>query len=119
MVMLICKRHHVVCDKNKIEDKGIFGAPDFIVEILSPSSAEMDTKRKMELYEKAGVREYWIVDTSNLILMGFKLGENNMYSRPQFYGSRDKVNVGVFEYLQIDLREVFGLPEEESPKTEE
>lgn len=52
----------VVCDAGKIQDDGIHGAPDFIVEVLSPSTAYKDMGRKKELYEKAGVREYWLVN---------------------------------------------------------
>lgn len=52
----------IVCDKNKITDKGINGAPDFIIEIVSPSSRRMDYNTKNALYADAGVREYWIVD---------------------------------------------------------
>lgn len=52
----------VICDRNKISDKGIQGAPDFIVEIVSPSSRKMDYSTKNAIYVDAGVREYWIVD---------------------------------------------------------
>ena len=52
----------VICDRNKISDKGIQGAPDFIVEIVSPSSRKMDYSTKNAIYADAGVREYWIVD---------------------------------------------------------
>ena len=52
----------VLCDPNKIKDNGIYGSPDLIAEVLSPSTANMDRGRKKELYAKAGVKEYWIVD---------------------------------------------------------
>ena len=52
----------VVCDPEKRKDKGIFGAPDFVVEIVSPTSIQMDYLRKMIKYANSGVREYWIVD---------------------------------------------------------
>ncbi|MCD8132427.1 MAG: Uma2 family endonuclease [Clostridiales bacterium] len=52
----------VICDKNKISDRGCEGAPDFVVEVVSPSSREMDYATKMTLYSDAGVREYWIID---------------------------------------------------------
>lgn len=52
----------VICDKNKLSDRGCEGAPDFIIEIVSPSSRRMDYNRKNALYSDAGVREYWIVD---------------------------------------------------------
>ena len=52
----------VICDKNKLSDRGCEGAPDFIIEIVSPSSRRMDYYKKCTLYAEAGVREYWIVD---------------------------------------------------------
>lgn len=52
----------VVCDPAKVTDRAIEGAPDFVAEVVSPSSMRMDYYKKLELYERAGVREYWIVD---------------------------------------------------------
>ncbi|BDU49920.1 Uma2 family endonuclease [Haliovirga abyssi] len=56
----------VVCDENKLTDKNINGAPDLVIEILSPSTAKRDKVLKYELYKKSGVKEYWIVDPYNL-----------------------------------------------------
>lgn len=58
----------VVCDKNKLTEQNVQGAPDMIVEILSPSTAKRDRGEKFELYKKHGVREYWIVDPYNLTI---------------------------------------------------
>lgn len=55
----------VVCDPDKLRDDGVYGAPDFLVEILSPSTAKKDLQVKRDLYEAAGVREYWIADPDN------------------------------------------------------
>jgi len=55
----------VVCDPDKIQDDGIHGAPDFVVEVLSDSTAYKDLTAKKSLYERAGVREYWLVDPHN------------------------------------------------------
>lgn len=52
----------VICDRNKLDEKGFHGAPDRAVEILSPSSVKMDCERKVKLYQETGMREYWIVD---------------------------------------------------------
>ena len=52
----------VICDRNKLHDHGCFGAPDWIIEIVSPSSRRMDYSTKNTLYSEAGVQEYWIVD---------------------------------------------------------
>ena len=55
----------VVCDRSKIRSNGIHGAPDLVVEVLSPSTGRYDRGHKMQVYERCGVREYWIVDTKN------------------------------------------------------
>ncbi|MCM1149617.1 MAG: Uma2 family endonuclease [Butyricicoccus sp.] len=55
----------VVCDPDKIRYDGVHGAPDLVVEVLSPSTAKYDRGRKKDAYEKCGVREYWIVDPAN------------------------------------------------------
>ena len=52
----------VICDKDKLDEKGCQGAPDWMIEIVSPSSKTMDYERKVKLYREAGAREYWIVD---------------------------------------------------------
>lgn len=52
----------IICDPNKIDEKGCIGAPDLIIEILSPGNSKTEMKNKFQLYEEAGVREYWIID---------------------------------------------------------
>lgn len=75
----------IVCDPSKIKDDGVHGAPDFIVEVLSPSTAKNDRGYKMQAYEKHGVREYWIVDPLNKGIEIYLLQNNrfvldNVYS---------------------------------------
>ena len=55
----------IICDPDKLNDKGCNGAPDWIIEIVSPSSRKMDYITKTNLYMNAGVKEYWIVDEGN------------------------------------------------------
>ena len=52
----------MICDQDRLDQKGCHGAPDWVIEIMSPSSVKMDSVRKVKLYQEAGVREYWIVD---------------------------------------------------------
>jgi len=97
----------VVCDETKLDEKGCTGAPDLIVEIISPSTAQKDKLHKFNLYEKHGVKEYWIVEPENKILNVFILQENKRYGRPEIYTQDDKVKVSIFEDLMIDLKDIF------------
>jgi len=63
----------IICDSSKIFQKGCLGAPDLVVEILSPSTAKKDMHEKFQLYEKHGVKEYWIVDPGNTYVRVFHL----------------------------------------------
>ena len=99
----------VVCNPEKLDDRGCKGAPDLIVEILSPSTAEHDLKDKFYLYQRVGVLEYWIVSQTDKTLMIFKLNATGEYGRPEMYGSRDKVAVPLLGDLEVDLAEVFAL----------
>ncbi len=62
-----------VCDPTKIQEKGCFGAPDFIIEILSPSNTKKDIQFKYKIYEEAVVLEYWIDDPKNSVIEVFVL----------------------------------------------
>ncbi len=97
----------VVCDPDKLDDKGCRGAPDLVVEILSPSTSGRDLKLKFNLYERRGVREYWIVDPTGGTVMVFILGDNGGYGRPELYTAEEKAPVGIFPDLVIDLGPVF------------
>ncbi len=93
----------------KLDDKGCKGAPDLVVEISSPSTAEHDLKDKFYLYQRAGVKEYWVVHPIDRTTMIFKLNSAGEYGRPEIYGSHDNVSVPLLGELIIDLAEVFGI----------
>ena len=95
----------VVCDKTKIGDKSINGAPDLVIEIQSPTTAKFDRVKKYALYEKYGVKEYWIVDHIGKVLEVFTL-ENGKFIRAA-YGPEDTVEVGLLPGLAIDLSQIF------------
>lgn len=97
----------VICDKSKLDNNGCKGAPDLIVEITSPSTARKDRVEKFNLYEKYGVKEYWIVEPDLKIVNVFALQENNRYGRPEIYTEDDKIKVSIFDDLSIDLKDVF------------
>ena len=96
----------VVCDKSKIDRYGISGAPDLIVEIASDSTRRIDRLTKFNLYQRAGVREYWIVDPVNRTAAVYTL-EEGAYHGAETYGPDAVVPVGVLEDCRIDLSDVF------------
>lgn len=96
----------VVCDPAKLDERGCKGAPDMVVEILSPSTQRHDRFTKFSLYQRAGVREYWIVDPDIRIVQSFVL-EDGRYSVKEFGAAGDKIKVNVLEDCVIDLSEIF------------
>lgn len=99
----------VICDENKLDDAGCIGAPDIIVEILSPSTASKDLKNKFELYEENGVMEYWIVYPNEQIIEIFKLDPDGKYGRPKKYVNDDIISSEVLPGLKIKVADVFDL----------
>lgn len=97
----------IICDSSKLDEAGCKGSPDLIVEILSASTSRKDQKEKFQRYERAGVREYWLVDPVANTVMLFTLGADGRYGRPDVYGSEDKIKVGIFSDLEIDLQAAF------------
>ena len=97
----------VICDKSKLDNAGCIGAPDLIVEVQSPSTARRDIREKFDLYERSGVREYWIVYPSDQGLTVYILQENGKYDAGTTYEFTGKVPVGIFKGLEIDLKELF------------
>lgn len=89
----------VICDKGKLTDEGCKGAPDWIVEIVSPASRPMDYNKKLFQYRTAGVREYWIVDPMKQQITVYDF-EHDAFGE---YSFSDKVKVGIYEDLEIDF----------------
>jgi Uma2 family endonuclease len=97
----------IICDRAKLDEKGCVGAPDLVVEILSPATAAKDMREKLSLYERNGVREYWIIHPAEETLMVFLPGKDGKYSKPRVYSKQDTVSVGILRGLRIRLAEVF------------
>ena len=96
----------VVCDENKVDRRGVHGAPDLVIEILSSASARYDKLIKFNLYQRAGVREYWLVDPVSRSVSVYML-KDGIYHAPSVYNSDSFVPVGVLDACQIDLSTVF------------
>jgi Uma2 family endonuclease len=92
----------VICDENKLDNKGCRGAPDWVIEILSPSNSFRDLEVKKELYEKHGVKEYWIINPEESQLMVYLLDFQGKYSQPFIYSLEQPVQVSLFPDLKID-----------------
>jgi len=96
----------VICDPKKLDATGCKGAPDLVIEILSPSTQRHDRFTKFNLYQQAGVREYWIVDPLSKSVQVFVL-DNGRYSAKDFGTAEDKIKVNVLEECVLDLSQVF------------
>lgn len=96
----------VVCDASKLDDIGCKGAPDLVMEVLSPSTTRHDRFTKFNLYQWAGVREYWIVDPPGRSVQVFVL-EDGRYTAKDFGTAGDRLRVNVLEGCSIDLSQVF------------
>ena len=90
----------VVCDPSKIDRRGVRGAPDWLLEVLSPSTAAHDQIAKLRTYERAGVREYWLVHPGDRTLTVYVL-ETGQYGRPDIYELKDATPIGVLPGVAI------------------
>ncbi len=99
---------YIVCDLSKLDDRGCLGAPDMVIEIVSPQSSKRDVKDKFEIYQQHGVREYWIVNPNDENVNVFVLDENGRFQLKGMYAGDDRIPVNIFNgELKIDLTEVF------------
>ena len=96
----------VICDRGKLDGKGCKGAPDMVVEILSPSTRRHDRLVKLGLYQRAGVREYWIVDPDNRSVQVLTLADGLLLPHED-YGREDVAKVNVLDGCFIELSKVF------------
>ncbi len=99
----------VICDPVKLDEKGCLGAPDLIIEIISPSTYRKDRMEKFFLYEQVGVKEYWLVSPGDKIVEVFILGTDGKYGRPDIYGENDTIQLKALKDKKIDLSSVFSL----------
>jgi Uma2 family endonuclease len=100
----------VVCDPSKITSSHIEGAPDLVVEVLSPSTLPKDLREKKALYQRGGVKEYLVIDPLENYAQRYLLDENGRYGEAQVFGAQDRLAVAVLEEVEIALWEVFELP---------
>ena len=96
----------VVCDRSKLDEAGCVGAPDLIVEVLSPGNNKKELRNKYEVYEESGVREYWIIHPSEETMIIYSLVEGK-YKPSRLFSSGDVVKSECIPGFELDLEEFF------------
>jgi Uma2 family endonuclease len=91
----------VVCDAARVDERGVRGAPDWVAEVLSPSSAAHDQITKLALYERAGVREYWLLHPSDRLVTVYRLVDGH-YGRPEISEMKHSLAIGVLPDVTVD-----------------
>lgn len=94
----------IICDPGKLDDRGCKGAPDWIIEIVSPGNPAHDYVRKLNLYLDAGVREYWIVNPASQTILVYFFEKAAFKAQP--YTFRDKIKSNLYDDLTIDFSEI-------------
>ncbi len=97
----------VICDPSRIDEKGCRGAPDWIIEVLSPATASRDYIAKRSLYERMGVREYWLVHPLDRLVTVFVSGPDGIYAPPVFRAGTGSLSVTVLPDLALHLDLLF------------
>jgi Uma2 family endonuclease len=98
----------IICDESKLDDKGCIGAPDVIIEILSPGNNKKEMKIKYELYQENGVKEYWIVVPQEQFIQQFALNSQGKYELVKIYTDEDMLTTPLFPDLHVNLSSVLG-----------
>ncbi len=97
----------VICDKSKTDKRGAIGAPDLVVEILSPSTSKTDIYHKFDLYQEAKVKEYWIVYPNQKQVLVYILNKENKYIGLKPLTEDDRLKSVLFPDLEFDLKRIF------------
>lgn len=97
----------VICDQTKLDDRGCIGAPDIVVEILSPGNNKMELLNKYNVYQEFGVKEYWVISPAEKTFLKYTLDENGKYQPSKLFTLSEKVQSAVLPGFELDLDEVF------------
>jgi Uma2 family endonuclease len=93
----------VICDKSKIVTQGIIGAPDLVIEILSPSNRQIEMHEKFEAYQASLVREYWIIHPGEQWMLQYVLSENNLFVLHKKHENLSQLASVIFPGLSVDV----------------
>lgn len=97
----------VICDQSKLDDKGCKGSPDLVIEIVSPHTVSKDMKEKLALYERHGVKEYWIIHPIDKLAIVYRLQEDNQYVKPDIYSEDNAIESRVLAGFSVALKTIF------------
>lgn len=97
----------VICDQSKLDAKGCKGSPDLIIEIVSPHTVSKDMKEKLALYEKHGVKEYWIIHPIDRLAIVYRLQEDKQYVKPDIYAEDNTVESKALAGFSVALSTLF------------
>ncbi len=97
----------VICDPDKLDDRGCRGAPDWVIEVLSPNTAAKDHIEKRDAYERSGVREFWLVHPTDHVVTIYTLDAERRYGKPAIYATTGMLSPSLFPELLIDWGLVF------------
>lgn len=97
----------VICNLDLIEEQGCNGAPDLVVEVLSPGNTKKEMRHKFVLYEEAGIKEYWLVHPADENLIKFTLNEEGKYIGSSFFTTDDEVRTPLLPDFVLNLEDVF------------
>jgi Uma2 family endonuclease len=100
----------VVCDPNKITDRNIRGAPDFVAEVLSPGTSKKDLREKKALYQRVGVAEYLVLDPLEWYAQMFRLDKSGAYGAGEIFGPDEELALRIVGGGILPLSDIFDLP---------
>lgn len=96
----------IVCDMSKLDDKGCLGAPDLVIEILSPGNSKKEIKLKYEVYEEAGVKEYWIINPVEENVAVLILSPSGKFDGAKLYATGDIIQSNAISGLAVNLSDI-------------
>jgi Uma2 family endonuclease len=97
----------IFCDPAKLDDRGACGAPDLAIETLSPGNRKDELRQKYEVYEEAGVKEYWIADPAKKAVLVFLLQPDGKFAIPAIYTAGDRLEAQCLPGFFINVTEIF------------
>ena len=98
----------IVCDESILDEQGCNGAPDIVIEILSPGNTKKEMKDKFELYQHAGIPEYWLIDPEHAFILIYSLNEQGQYIGSSPFTDESTLSSAVLKGFRLPLKKLFG-----------